>query len=844
MNHLTKRLVRPFGVLAQGRWRFGLRQAAIVIVATIIAMGVRNLLTPWVASGLPFITAFPAVAIVAFFSGITTGAFTAVACVLWLFAPWAPASLGADVGWEEVAAFLPAAFLVAFFSGQGRDEAAEATAAAEETASAQLTVRSLRLSMLMAVILPTLLFMVAAGILYGQAFDDARLRVDREARIAQEHASKIMENNESMTRAVLDFVATITPEDAPANEQQLHAKLATLASNLQQIQSMWLLDASGKVLASSRFFPAPKVNASDREYFRWHQAGRSGIYVSEPLVSRATGETFFDVSQRWDHQGQFAGVLSISLYPMYFSEFYRGMARDAPGLMVMLTRSDGALLSRWPVVPLENGRLNPNSELAQAMAAGNMQGRVEGASWVDGEDRIKAFRRLERYPIYVIAGVDRAAIIAGWQRQLGVLAAFTFPISMALVYVVWVALRRTRRELAAQQKLQREVEQRSRIENALHHVQKLEALGRLTGGVAHDFNNLLTIVSNNLHLMRRVDPKMADNKQLAAIGRAVASGERLTRQLLAFARRQPLQPEVISIQDRLPTLLALIAPTLGPRIQSSVEVDPKTKAILVDAAELELAIINLAVNAKDAMPDGGRLTLSARNALPAELDSAREFVVVTVADTGIGIDPELTDRIFEPFFTTKPAGQGTGLGLSQVYGLCAQAGGTARIDSTPGKGTRVSLYLPATDAVRSIVGVKAVPEDRQLDYNVLLVEDNEEVAAATQPLLQTVGCTVRWAPSGDAARTLIDAEPGKFDIVLSDMAMPGQLDGLGLAEYLRDRHPKIQVVLMTGYTNQLQEAAARRFTVLAKPCAPDVLMNAMRDAIRRSSAPKTATLED
>ncbi len=221
--------------------------------------------------------------------------------------------------------------------------------------------------------------------------------------------------------------------------------------------------------------------------------------------------------------------------------------------------------------------LGGNSALLKAMAAGNVQGRIEGVSSVDGEDRINAFRRLERYPIYVLAGVDREAIIAGWQRQLAVLAAFTFPISMALVYVVWVALRRTRRELAAQQSLQREVEQRARIENALHHVQKLEALGRLTGGVAHDFNNLLTIVSNNLHLMRRLDPKMADSKQLAAIGRAVSSGERLTRQLLAFARRQPLQPEVISIQERLPALLALIAPTLGPRIESSVDVDDENQ---------------------------------------------------------------------------------------------------------------------------------------------------------------------------------------------------------------------------------------------------------------------------
>ncbi len=164
--------------------------------------------------------------------------------MLWLFAPWAPLTLTSDFGWEEFATFIPAAFLVAFFSGQGRDEAAAATAAAAETASAQLTVRSLRLSMLMAVILPTLLFMVAAGIFYGQAFDDARLRVDREARIAQEHASKIMENNESMTRAVLDFVAKMEPEEVSAREPELHAKLVTLASSLQQVQSMALLDSA------------------------------------------------------------------------------------------------------------------------------------------------------------------------------------------------------------------------------------------------------------------------------------------------------------------------------------------------------------------------------------------------------------------------------------------------------------------------------------------------------------------------------------------------------------------------------------------------------------------------
>ncbi|HVE89530.1 MAG TPA: ATP-binding protein [Burkholderiaceae bacterium] len=830
--------------VTQGRWRFGARQVLVVFVATVIAMGVRNLLTPWLGTDLPFVTAFPAVAIVAFFSGITAGGITALACALWTLTPWLPPYPSPGFGWQEIATFIPAAFLVAFFSGQGRDEAAAAMAAAAEAESTELTVRSLRLSMLMAFVLPTLLFLVAAWISYGRAFDDARLRVDREARIAQEHASKIMENNESMAGAVVDFLAPLAPEDVPARERELHGKLVALSSSLEQVQSMWVLDSVGKGVASSRFFPVPNTDASDREYFRWHQTGRPGIYISEPLVSRTTNERFFDVSRRWEHDGKFAGVVSISLYPAYFAEFYRGMALDTPGLTVMMTRSDGAVIARWPAIPGEGLRLDASSALLKAMSSGEVQGRIEGVSSVDGEDRINAFRRLERYPIYVLAGVDRDSIIAGWQRQLALLAAFTFPIAMALLYVMWVALRRTRRELTAQQSLQREIEQRARIETALRHVQKLEALGRLTGGVAHDFNNLLTIVNNNLHLMRRLNPSLANNQQLAAMGRAVLSGERLTRQLLAFARRQPLQPEVVSVRERLAALLALIAPTLGARIEASVEVDEGTKAVLVDPAELELAIINLAVNAKDAMPEGGRLTLRARNAARGEIEIAGEFVVVTVADTGTGIDPELTERIFEPFFTTKPSGQGTGLGLSQVYGMCAQAGGTARVESMPGSGTSVSLYLPATEPLPAAVGAHDQRDDDKLDCNILLVEDNQEVAAATEPLLQTVGCTVKWAMSGDAARTMVDAEPGKFDIVLSDMAMPGELDGLGLAEYLRRGYPEIQVVLMTGYTNQLQEAMARRFNVLAKPCSPDVLMNAMRDAIRRRKASRVATVEE
>jgi CheY-like chemotaxis protein len=208
-------------------------------------------------------------------------------------------------------------------------------------------------------------------------------------------------------------------------------------------------------------------------------------------------------------------------------------------------------------------------------------------------------------------------------------------------------------------------------------------------------------------------------------------------------------------------------------------------------------------------------------------------VEIAVADTGTGIDPLLLDRVFEPFFTTKPAGRGTGLGLSQVYGLCSQAGGTARIEVPPDGGTRVLLYLPVADGPVDAAAALVASTNAPLECRVLLVEDNSELATVTRQLLENAGCSVQWAASGEAARDLLDAQPTRFDIVVSDMAMPGEIDGLALAEYLRARHPRIAIVLMTGYANQLHEASARRFTVLAKPCAPDTLAAAIRDGLQR-----------
>ena len=799
------------------------------------AMSLRALVAPWLGpDAAPFVTAFPVIAAVAFFTGVGTGAVAAVGCALWVALPGMPPDIETTEGWVQVALFLPASFLVAFFAGQASHAQLMIEAKDIDEGRPGL-IRWLRWSMVMAAALPALFFAAAAWTTYRDAVADAWTRVDRSARVGVEHASKVLETNETIARHILSTLGTSTLADARGRERELHEQLKAVVKDIPQIQSVWIIGADGHAVATNRVFPVPRdVDFSDREGLTIYQAGARAPYVTAPQIGRITKEPFFDLTARWDGpDGVWQGAVWVSLHPRYFSDFYAELAKDEPQLVVELFRRDGVVLARRQASIAPDARLPPDSPVLKMVAQGQREGRVDGLPALDDERRLVHFRQLEHFPVYVGAGVARATILQAWQRRTALLAAFTFPTAMALIYIAWVALRRTQRELAAVRKLHEETEHRARAENALRQAQKLEALGRLTGGVAHDFNNLLMVINNNLHLLRRVEPSLAGSRQLAAIGRAVTSGERLTRQLLAFARRQPLHPEVLALQERLPVLLALVAPTLGPRIKGACEVDRATPPITVDAAELELAIINLAVNAKDAMPDGGRFLLSARSARPEEAGLPGDFVVISVADTGTGIDPDIVERVFDPFFTTKPHGQGTGLGLSQVYGLCTQAGGTARIESTPGRGTDVKLFLPAAAGVQASAPVAAAPGEASLDCSVLLVEDNEDLAGVTSALLEGVGCRVQWANSGDAARDLIDRGAARFDVVVSDMAMPGQLDGLGLAEWLRERRPGLSVVLITGYASQLHDASARGFTVLSKPCPPEALIAAVRSALGR-----------
>ena len=386
-------------------------------------------------------------------------------------------------------------------------------------------------------------------------------------------------------------------------------------------------------------------------------------------------------------------------------------------------------------------------------------------------------------------------------------------------------------------RLQAEMAEHRATEAALHQAQKLEAMGHLTGGIAHDFNNLLTVVVNNATLLRDRAADEPTRKRAAAILNISDRGERLIRQLLAFSRRRMLRPEAVALQGRTSEIAELLARSLREDIAVTIDLPADLWPATVDPGEFELALLNIAVNARNAMPNGGAFRLMARNARcrgeTASGGLVGEFVAITLTDTGTGMAAEVMARAFEPYFTTKPAGLGSGLGLSRVYGFASQSGGSAVLASAPGEGTAITLFLPRADALPTMAGeIAAQPASAPGSARILLVEDDPRVAEATQDLLHTMGFDTRWADDGTAALAFVESDP-KLALVLSDVVMPGGVSGLDLARTLRDRRPELPVILATGYSGYASEVVAEGFALIEKPYRRDVLAASLRSAVER-----------
>ena len=433
--------------------------------------------------------------------------------------------------------------------------------------------------------------------------------------------------------------------------------------------------------------------------------------------------------------------------------------------------------------------------------------------------------------VYLAGAIDPLTRRLSRYAMIALLAGMTSLVLGVLGYGQ-AALRRVNATLAeANHQLQFQMEEHGRTEEQLRQAQKMQSLGQLTGGIAHDFNNLLAVIQGSADILQR--PDLSEEKRARftkAIIDASTQGALLTGQLLAFARRQPLRPETLDINHRILTMLVMIQPMLGPNIALGTHLEPGLLPVDVDPGQFEAALLNIVVNARDAMPDGGEITIRTGNVTGDDAGGRERAVAVTVEDNGRGIAPDQLEHVFEPFFTTKTVGKGNGLGLSQVYGFAAQSGGEARIGSEVGKGTKLTLLLPASDKQLPVAPeVRQEVTAKEQAGRILLVEDNEAVGNLAESLLGELGHEVIRARSGPEALRLAD-NGAQFDIVFSDVVMPG-MTGLELADKLKKRRPLLPIILTTGYSEGIVAAGARGFPLVRKPYRMETLAGAVDEAL-------------
>jgi two-component system NtrC family sensor kinase len=697
-------------------------------------------------------------------------------------------------------------------------------------------IRLLKLMMVASLVLPAVLFAFAAWVSYRNFEHVSDERIDRSLDILHEQALKVLQTVERSFAEIDEVVRGMSDDDIRLKEAPLHARLKRIVDALPQLQGIAIMDRTGHPLVSSSIAPVPKeLDFSDRDYFKVPAAGNGGTYVSDVHAPRmgSLGPYFFALSQpRPSDDGKFNGIVTVALLPGYFESFYARMG-SSDGSYFAMARADGSFLARYPVPKDRRIKLDERSPFHVGIARGLERSIYSVNAQLDNIDRRIGYRKLAGFPVYVLAGVEKSAITAEWFGYMSGHLIFGLPATAFLYAGLALALRRTKR-------LYDEADRRETAEGALRQAQRLEAIGQLTGGVAHDFNNLLMIISGSVQRLRS---ELADKKHirlLDMIGTATQRGETLTRQLLTYSRRQTLTPQVVDLSQRLPLIRELLTRSLQADIDIKVDVPDGACAVRVDPGEFELAILNLAVNAKDAMPSGGTLSIRAKPVTlkgeATEEGLSGEFVAIRVADSGHGIPADIQTRVFEPFFTTKEVGKGTGLGLSQVYGFAKQSGGTVTISSGEGRGTAITIYLPRSHDAPDVVPPQPTAQaPADAAGTVLLVEDNADVAEVATDYLRQLGYQVRSVAHAQAAIAALRLD-ANVDLVFSDILMPGGMNGLDLAREIGERFPDIPVLLTTGYSASAQDAVRQGVVVLQKPYDLESLRRNIREAIEGTKA--------
>ena len=707
------------------------------------------------------------------------------------------------------------------------------------------------------IILPLVLFGLAALENRRDVRHAAELRVERTTRILHEHAMKVFETHQLMLDQINARLRTLDWSD-PQKVRGFHNMLAHLQSLLPQVATISVIDADGHLRVSSRSFPAdPQTSYADRDFYKVLKAHDQELpYISRAMIGRQSGEPVFNMAARvtGPTPGVFDGVLTISVSEAYFTDFYRDTEREYRHV-VILARENGGILASEPPDAMT---ILPPDVLFHTGQRRSGHGRRVGPSVFEGNELIFGYDKVGGYPVTIGFGITWASALQPWWRNMrgyGLVAALS---SLTLLGVSGFAIRRIALEGRATLRwqrsaalLEREMAERAIVEEQLRQSQKMEAVGRLTGGIAHDFNNLLTVVIGSLDLLSR-RMKDADPRQQALVRNAVDGASRaatLTARLLAFSRQHPLDPETIDVNGLITGMANLLQRTLGEPVTINYTLADGLWRGFADPNQLENAILNLCVNAVDAMPKGGTLTIESANADPAPAIrdgragiEAESYICVSVSDTGTGMPPEVVARAFEPFYTTKPVGKGTGLGLSQVYGFARQSGGHAEIESHLGVGTTVRIFLPRSQAEQSAPNdaVAVLARNRQLEWSprgatVLIVEDDDLVRQFSAGALRDNGVLVLEASSGPEGLARL-AEHPEIAILFTDVVLKGPLNGRELADQARALRPGLPVLMTSGYTKDAIVEAGQSLEdgcdFIAKPFTPSALSARIVELLR------------
>jgi signal transduction histidine kinase/CheY-like chemotaxis protein len=677
--------------------------------------------------------------------------------------------------------------------------------------------------------LPLALFIFAAATSWVSTREIADREIERALDVAHEHALKVFETIDRSLSEMNEIVRGKSDDELRAQSQQMAGRLKQLTDALPQLKSVWVFDKTGHALINSLNLALPNLDFSDRDYYSAHVAQNIGTFIGRTILPRPPyqGAPFFGVSRRRDAEsGNFNGVVQASVLPEYFDRFYARIGRD-PGSFFVLGLTDGSVLARYPSLD-RAARLDPRGPVGRSLSVHPAGDLITIVSPGDNVERRIGYQRLAGYPIYVAAGLETAAIRARWLKTISYHLIFGIPATALLFLLLAFALRRTRR-------LNFEAAKRREAEEALKHGQRLEALGQLTGGVAHDFNNLLTVIRSSVDLLQRPDLSPERRaRYIAAISDTVNRAAKLTAQLLAFARRQTLKPEVFDVGQCVLSVSDIIGTLTGSPIKIVTQVPDQPLFVDADISQFETALINIAVNARDAMAGEGRLTITVRAAdkLPgAVTPGSGSYVAIAVEDTGTGIPADQFEHIFEPFYTTKEVGQGTGLGLSQVFGFAKQSGGEVVVTSEVGKGSAFTLYLPRVsgDGIAPVLSANEPPVVDGHGMSVLVVEDNRDVGTFATDALGELGYLTVLRSNAVEALAELARHAARYDVVFSDVVMPG-ITGIELAQEIRRLYPDLPVVLTSGYSHVLAQNGTFGFELLQKPYSIEQLSRVLTKA--------------